>query len=362
MIKRLLPLILMTTLVIWTAGCSDRGTESATESGTLNLEDPFGGYTSAAEKPAFGDTELLTDAEADEEYDDPILLSPGVDLLTSEDSEAGRYHMRILWGKLRYDPNVTDVTDWTGSLTVSRGVEIIRRVIRFELGQDYIPTRTDPALIEWVSFTTVHNDGIAVDILIPLDPDAVDPEPVTVTFETGPYSRAFSLEELMSLDTIVYLEDSNAVAFHAFKLDHVTCMRGFLSGRWGYDENDEGRFRAVWRSRNGQAAGYVTGHFGVNDDGQKVIFGKLVSRDGQFEGFIRGTYDHHASRNANRHALRRAGGWFQGGIYDADGVEIGVLRGKYRSHPSFKNGFLQGRWKLRCNSIEVEPDDIDEGF
>ncbi len=61
-------------------------------------------------------------------------------------------------------------------------------------------------------------------------------------------------------------------------------------------------------------------------------------------------------------ARRRGGGRFKGGIYDAHCDEIGVLRGKYRSHPSFKKGFLQGRWKLRCNSSDPEPDDIDEGF
>jgi hypothetical protein len=54
-------------------------------------------------------------------------------------------------------------------------------------------------------------------------------------------------------------------------------------------------------------------------------------------------------------------GWFKGGIYDDDSAEIGVLRGKYRSNRWFKNGFLKGRWKMRCISIEPDPDDIDEG-
>jgi hypothetical protein len=38
---------------------------------------------------------------------------------------------------------------------------------------------------------------------------------------------------------------------------------------------------------------------------------------------------------------------------------IGTLKGKYKSHPQFKRGFFQARWKLHCD--EVEPD-IDDGL
>ena len=87
--------------------------------------------------------------------------------------------------------------------------------------------RTDRTLIEWVSQTTVHNDGLAVDIFVPrpaptldttevplvdtlgdstwtivVDTSYPEPEPVTVEFATGPYSRTFELAELQSLDTI----------------------------------------------------------------------------------------------------------------------------------------------------------------
>ncbi|MFQ6008234.1 MAG: hypothetical protein ACE5K8_04705, partial [Candidatus Zixiibacteriota bacterium] len=307
------------------------------------------------------------------------------------DLQSGYYHMRIVWGRLHYDSTVTEVTDWTGSLSVSRGIEVIRRVIRFEPGQDYIVRpRTSPQVIEWVSKTTVHHDGIAVDIFVPpeiiiLDStevavvdslgdtsyvivvDTVFPEPVTVSFETGPYSRSFKLEELRSLDTIVYLDDFNAVAFGAFELHRYPCPRGFLAGKWGFDEDGQGRFRGVWWSRRPQMlgwfiSGYLRGHFGKNQAGLNVFFGKWISATGGFKGFLKGTYGHWPVWVDNPATIMWSGGWFVGRIYNAYHEEIGVLGGCYRSAPWEKDGFFQGRWKLHCNSMDVEPSDAEEGF
>ena len=167
------------------------------------------------------------------------------------------------------------------------------------------------------------------------------------------------------MDTIVYLDDadSNAVAFHGFRFDHAPCPRGFLTGWWGYDENGEGAFRGMWMSRKGLVTGYLDGWFGENEEGDNVFFGKWITLDGQFEGFMRGTYGFRPNANNNGLTHRQnAIGWFAGGIFNADEVKIGVLKGKYRSHPRFKNGFLQGRWRLDCNSIEGEGYGINDGF
>ncbi|MBU8934403.1 MAG: hypothetical protein KOO62_10400, partial [candidate division Zixibacteria bacterium] len=292
-----------------------------------------------------------------------------------------------VWGRLCYDSTVTEVTDWTGSLTISRGAEIIRRVIRFEPGQDFILERTDIKLIEWQSLTTVHNDGIAVDLFVPrpnptfdttLIPevnsfddttwvtvvDTVYPElePVTLTFETGPYSRVFSMEELITLDTIILLDDSNVVAFHAFKLDHRPCPRGFLAGKWGFNEEGEGVFRGIWMTKRGRIDGYLRGTFGENSDGLKVFFGKWISSSGEFEGFLKGLYGPHPNYHANGHAFGKGRGWFSGKIFNANRIEIGVLKGRFGSSPEDSNGFFQGRWKLRCNDATVDVSDENEGF
>ncbi|HEX2897426.1 MAG TPA: hypothetical protein VHP63_05175, partial [candidate division Zixibacteria bacterium] len=272
MSKRNLWLVLsLVALLAVVLGCSKSAVEPESTMEEPNLTEEFGGYQAVSENPAFGDDELLTEAsESEEEYDDPFLASAGMDTIIN-DSEAGHYHLRAVWGKLRYDSSSTTPTDWTGSLTITRGAEIIRRVIRFERSTDYIVPRKDRRLIEWVSQTTVHNDGIAVDIFVPRLKPLIDTsrfvqidsngneiviivvdttwpaiEPVKVEFKTSPYSRTFALEELVSLDTIVYLDDSNAVAFHAIKLDRFPCPRGFLAGAWGFTEDGRGVFRGVW--------------------------------------------------------------------------------------------------------------------
>ncbi len=384
MARKLLFPLLVVALLFWAVGCSDNAADPNLNN-EVNLDDEFGGYTATPESPGFGQDELLDEAGANEEYDDPMLVSPDVSTIVQEPN-AEYYHMRILWGQLRYDSSVTDVTDWSGSLTISEGAEIIRRVIHFELGQDYIPTRTDRKVIEWVSYTTVHNDGIAVDLFVPptydttwveevdenndttlvpvVDTILPDLSTVTVAFETGPYSRTFTLSELVALDTIVYLDDadSNAVAFHAFRLDRVPCPRGFLAGTWGFDEEGEGEFQGVWMNRVGTITGYLKGTYGKNSSGLNVFFGKWISSNGEFEGFLKGIYGQRPSPHANPEAVRHAGGWFAGKIYNAGREEIGVLKGRYRSAPNYQGGFFQGRWKLRCNDFSTDRSDYEEGF
>ena len=241
------------SLVFWSFGCSDNATDSTLTDGSSGLNDRFGGYTVTDEKPSFDDPDLLAQVDNDEDYEDPILTLADVDSMLA-DNESGFYHLRIVWGQLCLDTMVSVASDWSGSLTVNRGAEIIRRVIRFEPNTDYILPRTDRKLVEWVSKTTVHNDGIAVDIVIPRPVPVVDTtteteitpendtvvtivvdtvfpvlEPVEVAFETGPYSSTFTLAEISALDTIIYLDDSSAVAQHGLKLDYRPCERNFLN-------------------------------------------------------------------------------------------------------------------------------------
>jgi hypothetical protein len=383
--------LLLTVLAILAlglaAGCSEQMTEPDTAIDTPTLEDEFGGYAAVNEDAGFGDDALLDEAyESDVEYDDPMLASPEMDSLIA-DPNSGYYHMRIVWGRLAYDSTVLDPTDWAGSLTISRGAEVIRHVIRFEPGQDEILPRTDRSLIEWNSVTTVHNDGIAVDLPIPpvrplidttevilvdtlgdtsvtlvIDTTLPDVEPVTVAFETTPYSRTFQLEELMALDTIVMLDDSNAVAFHAVRVHRMPCPRGFLAGRWGRDADGNGVYRGSWMDNRGRVIGFLRGHYGRNDAGEKVFFGKLVARDGQFEAFIKGRWDLQPDCNADQSAFEHAGGWFRGMIYAPDRTPIGVMGGRFRSAEFERGGFFQGRWKLYCPNVADALGDQEEGF
>ncbi len=368
MIRKTITLLSLVLLMAF-VGCSNNPADTTQNAGELDLSSEFGGYSATSEAFAFEDPQLITESNDDTDYGDPILSSPGFDSLNSH-PEAGRYHLRIAWGKLRYDSTVTTNTDWTGSLEISRGGEVIRRLIHWELNQDYIIPRTNRKLIEWVSFTSVHNDGIAVDLIVPPLPPVFDSsyiwetdmngdsiqvlvidtlppvaDPVEVTFTTGPYTRTFNLEELASLDTIVYVADSNAVAFHALKSDKRDCPAGFFNGFWGYDDEGRGRFSGMWITEDGYISGYIKGHFGVNDEGRNVLFGKYISRSGQFEGFIKGTYHERWGNNSDSTMTK---GFVVARIVNSERMPIGVLKGRYSSSSDMDNGFMQGRWKLRC--------------
>lgn len=377
--KLLLPVLAIALL--WAVGCSDNAT-SPDDTQTFDLNAKFGGFTATSESPGFGDSDLLGEASEEEDFDDPLLLTPAVDSLIA-DPDAGFFHFRVVWGRLTYDSTVTEVTDWSGSLTISRGAEIVRRLIRFEEGQDYVLERTDPKVIEWVSATTVHHDGIAVDMFVPrpvptfdttevpvVDTlgdttwntvvDTVYPAPATIAFETGPYSHEFTLGDLVALDTVIYLDDSNAVAFHAFKLERVPCARGFLSGQWGTNDSGQNVFRGMWMSRHGFIDGWLQGRYGKDDNGRRVFFGKWIDRSGNFEGLLQGTYNFHPNHNARPNAFSHAGGWFKGTIHDADEMEIGVLKGRFHGpdHPN-KAGFFQGLWRLYCGDSYYDGWDND---
>lgn len=392
-IKELVLAFMPALLLLLAIGCSNKNVEPELLIDEPNLTDEFGGYSTVSESPGFGDDELLDEAYAsNDEYGDPMLSDSAVTVFTS-DPEAGLYHLRIVWGQLRFDSNVANPTDWSGSLSITRGAEIIRRVINFELGQDYIAPRTDRKLIEWVSQTTVHNDGIAVDLLVPpvrpvldttkaeftdsagntviiieVDTTWPEAEPVTISFNTGPYSTTFDLDELVSLDTIVFLEDSNAVAFHALKLDLFPCPRGFLAGRWAFDDSGSGRFRGIWLNRAGLVVGYIKGHFGRREYGEKVFFGKWVSREGRFQGFIRGHWDFSDSSQIVASATP-TGGFFRGQIFSEDGIQIGNLAGHFITRESGNDalgGFFQGNWKIPCpdkSFSDIDNDnDNDDGL
>ncbi len=380
MIRRLILPILILVTALWFVGCSDKSTDTSTNPVDLNSD--FGGYTATAEAPGFGDTDLLGAAAGEVAFTDPIVYLPAADSIIS-DPDAGFFHFRVVWGQLTYDSTATAPTDWTGSLTISRGVEVVRKLIAFERGQDYVLDRTDRRLIEWVSQTTVHHDGLAIDMYFPRPLPVIDsivtpvvdtlgdttwmtvvdttwPDPVTVNFATGPYSATFTLGDLVALDTTIYLEGGNAVMFHAFKLDRLPCARGFLAGKWGVEDDTLQVFRGMWMTRHGQLQGWLQGSWGHDDQGKGVFYGKWIDEDGNFEGFLRGIWKAHPNRHANHEAFRHAGGWFAGKIFDAAHDEIGVLRGKYKSaeHPE-KPGYFQGMWRLTCGEVYNDPWDCD---
>ncbi len=387
MLKRLVTLGAAAALVLLAIGCSqDSPTNPESPSG-VNLDDATGGLTTASEQPAFGDSELMTVETEEEVYDDPILLtSPEVAGMV-DDTLYGWFHLRAAWGSLELDTSVTTVTDWSGTLTVSRGGIVVRRLIMWDRAQDQVLPRTDRTEVAWNSQTSIHFDGLAFDIFVPRPPletdttividsmlvdsmtvvdttylvDTLPAEPVTVEFKTGPYSATWSLEELVSLDTAIAIDDVNSIQFVGTRIYRNACARGFVRGQWGYNSEGEGVFRGVWVSASGLVAGHLRGHFGVNSDGQRVLFAKWINRAGTFEGYLRGVYDPHPNANANPRAFERAGGKFRAEILDANKQPIGAVHGRYAGGGFLDRGFFAGRWKIACPERSDE-DDAELGF
>ena len=360
------PIVLLVagSLGVWAAGCSDNPVKTKTADQAMAEE--FGGYTATNEAPAFGDPELGAVEGEEREIDDPILTSPSVQEMV-DNADAGIFHFRAVWGRIPYDSTVTVATDWTGSLTLSRGAIVLRRLIRFEPPTDSILPRTAPGLLQWVSYTTVHNDGVAVDLFVPPAPptfdsswivgdnndstlviDTIPPEPATLTFATGPYTRTFTLRELASLEDLVALDDGNKVAFHSVQLMRQLCPRGVLAGRWGLDSTGNGVFKGLWMSGAGHVTGYLEGRYGQDEQGVNVFYGKWIDREGKFEGLLRGTWLFRPLMGDGEADGQRRHGWFAGRIFDANRNPIGFLSGHFGAAPDYNGGWFQGRWKLGC--------------
>lgn len=371
-------------LLVWAVGCSNNSTDtSATDQ--VNLNDEFAGLTTASEAPGFGDPELLAAEDEEIAVDDPVAAAAEVVTMTN-DLASGYFKFRAVWGHLRLDTTETVATSFDGSLEISRGAVIIQRTIRFELAQDYIVPRVERTLLEWVSTTTVHNDGIVADLIVPalmetydttttpvvdtlgdttwvitIDTIPPDTTPVEVTFTAGAYSRTFSLSELAALDTVVMLDDSNEIAIQAFQ--RTRCGKGSMSGRWGVNEEGQGEFCGLWIDRTGSMAGWVKGYWGVNDEGRRVFAGKWINMAGTFEGFVAGTWKPHPNENASEVARNRAGGSFEGHLYNANHEAVGDLAGKYKSSEHVRGGFFQARWKHHCLSGQGGDDALfDDGL
>ena len=343
-------------------GCSgDRSAESTT-TGDNDLNSEFGGYTAADEAPAFGDPQLAA-AMADEPvYDDPAISADALDSL--ELGASNVYVLALRWGQLEGDSTVTTPTDWSGSLQLTYGGMAVRHLIRFEPGQDHIVRpRTSRTLLEWVSLTTVHFDGLLLLIVDPVDSNLEQPSN-SLVLTLPQYSRTFTMDDLASLEEVVDIDPSgNQLAINAGKLDLVACGAGPIEGVWRLNRSQRGgEFFGRWQSEDGVVGGHVRGHFGTRPDGNRVFFGKAIGWHGRFEGLLRGTWGSDPGDStagwfdgvwASRVGLATGtvkGTWQSKTNDDADDAAEDGLPGNRRQHPLWGGGFFSGWWERQCDA------------
>lgn len=368
---------LMLCAFFFVTNCSDNPADSENQSSVTD----FGGLTATDEAPGFGDPVFasMTAELSGEQVSDPILVNDSGAAAMDRDPAIGRFALRVIWGKPRLDTTVTSATDWSGSISVNRGGVVVRRKIQFEEGQDELLPRDDRKIINWVSQTTIHHDGLLVEVFNPRRPDSITIDttfapdsvggavvsidttlfksPLELTFDTGPLTISFSAEQLSALDTVIHVTDSSVVIFQSTRIDNGLCPRGYLAGGWGVNESGQHIFRGLWMSNHGEVNGFVRGNWGVNENGRQIFVGKWISENGRFEGFVRGSWAQFPDFSAADSAFAHAEGGFRGGIFNANRLPIGMLRGLFWSSDRAESsgdtdgllGHFTGKWALACN-------------
>lgn len=353
--KNLAMLASLAMLAAWAfAGCenaadTDTANDISTREQTVNLDDPYGGFNTADETPAFGDAMLAADYGPDSDVE----VHDDVDTTRTDHRRPHRFLM-VTWGNLRADSTIDYPTDWTGSLCVENGVVVVKRTIQFE-ERDHLQPRTSRECVEWVSHTQPHFDGVIVAILktrcdslltSTANVDTLCDEPLSVTFQTGPLTVTFTQDELANLHKVIQVDDAgNAVAFNTLIVMPGECPQGFLAGQWKNveDKRYAGVFRGKWVSENGLHMGYLRGVFGENGQGHHVFFGKWITQNGRFKGLLTGRY------GAFETTDRGADGWFEGVYFSRELHTMGGLKGVWGTRDDEKEGgFFRGVWGARC--------------
>lgn len=350
-------LALIGALAIWAvAGCdqstdADAPNDVSNRTQTVNLDDTYGGFNTADEKPYFGDPYLRENFGPDAN----LTFTAAGDDPTLTDRRRPHRFLMVTWGNLRHDSLVTYSTDWTGGICVDNGAVRPLRTIRFEPNDHLVPTDSR-ACVSWVSHTKPSFDGILVSLVrAPCDSlvsvgavvDSLCGDPITVTFKTGPLTVSFTQEELRDLHKVIPVDDAgNAVAFNTLVIMPGECAQGFLAGQWKDVENDryDGIFRGQWVSENGTRQGFLRGVYGQNARGIPVFFGKWISEDGKFQGLLKGRYGRDLDVSNDT-----VDGWFNGVWYSRSLLIAGKVHGVWGTGENVdEGGYFRGMWAVRC--------------
>lgn len=376
-LKSITILAVLALTAVWLGGCSETGDMVATgETGvddyaTLDLDKAYGGLTPTDEPTAFGDAyfDAADGEDLESASDDPLQTDPEVLELEDRagDPESPQRPdvtvLRLTWGRLNGAiedrDEAVDALDWSGLLNVDEGIAVARRLILFERPRDHlVRPRIDRQTVAWVSHTGPHYDGLIVEILRPrpaggAEDAATDAGPAVkrLHLSTPQVSFDIPLDELDGLDRTVLVDDAgNALRIEGHRLgDEDLCPKGFLSGIWIAEVDEEtgaaGYFKGRWVGLWGQLKGHMRGVYGVNSDGESVFYGKTINRSGRFLGLLSGTY---AGGEEPGHGV------FNGEWVDAAETVEGVLGGEWVQIEGRPGGFYSGRWATLCDDEAVE--------
>ncbi|MFA4947128.1 MAG: hypothetical protein WC674_01305 [Candidatus Krumholzibacteriia bacterium] len=338
----------------------------------IDLDSPTGGLSTSDEAPAFGEPDKFAAFSTVASFDDPIEKCGRADSLQARGARF--FEFRAIWGRLA-DVNDTSGADpcpldWSGTLHLDGGIIVIQRTIAFE--EDDSISRIDSSTIAWVSHTGPHVDGIQVRLIVPSGSSLCIGCTPTLELSTGPYSRSFTIDELLALDVVSPVDTcGNAISITSV-LTPPGCPHGQLMGAWSKTPLDsltsadslenggvvQGTFRGVWVGRGGRISGHLKGVFGLNGAGERVFFGKYIDLTGRFMGILRGKAGFRGASALDRdpgngggpgndRGIRPPRGWFAGEWIDAKANVQGKLKGRWIASEEGK-GFFHGIWGMRC--------------
>ncbi len=307
----------------------------------FDINDDNGGYDTRDESPGFGDDSFFSMFREDEPAHDPMENDPGV-ITMGEDPGNVIAYARLVWGQLQYDPKVTDPTDWSGAIWVDQGALVVKRLIRFEPETDWIEERVDMSRIDLVSETTVHNDGLLIQII---DEEPGLGEGNLLHVELGELVYSIPVDSLDGYSEIVDVDEAgNQFSINAVPV--LDCPNGFMHGIWVESETDRGIFRGGWFSWEGELLGHYRGHWGISEEGDNLFRGKLIDLDGNFWAMLRGQWLEHENRHGDGDYFGR---WLTpvGGEGSDEFEAEGPIWGFYKK--GFKRrGHMGGRWMEWC--------------
>jgi hypothetical protein len=312
-------------------------TDPGSDPGTVEaaIEQPNGGVTTTDEAPQFGEPDQFEAAsiEADAPVTDSMANDPAMIELGAH-ADAARFRVAIVWGQLPPDRTVTAVTDWSGSISLSRGGLLVRHRIAFEDATDRILPRTELASVSFDSKTRPAADGLVLELVDPT-PSA---GPLTLTYT--PASGApivYQMSDLLAGPVAVDVgADGNRMI--AIAMRDGACDHGVLRGRWHAFRDGLGGFLGVVADADGNPIGHVRGIYGTRKNGEQVFFGKYIANDGKFVGILAGHWDD---------------GHFVGRWLDRSG-EHGRVQGLYREKVGGVDaGHFIGRWAESSCAAEM---------
>jgi hypothetical protein len=257
-------------LLLASAACVDN-TPSASDV-TSDLERANGGFDTTDEAPMFGQEDQFAAAaiEQDAPTTDPMASDPTIADLTTSPT-AARHRVLIAWGKMPADPTSTEVRDWGGSLTLSRGGMLVRRTVGFENATDHLNPRTSRDVVSFASMTRPFADGLLLGVL---DPNPASTDALTLTYHEDSTSQDYAIDLSQLAAGPLSIDAGNGYRIIAVGIrEHDGCEHGFLRGRWVALREHAGVYRGMIANADGELTGHIRGIWGEKQDGTKVMFG-----------------------------------------------------------------------------------------